>query len=97
MTFGKSHLLKKYFAPLRLCEINFMQRRRDAKKTQNTFKFKGAKEWILSAGIVPAVRYIFRLTKTTAKKPCFSKSGDAASIRAKKPASSVFGNTIQIA
>ena len=24
-----------------------------------------------------------RLTKTTAKKPCFSKSGDAVSIRAK--------------
>jgi hypothetical protein len=32
---------------------------------------------------VPAVRYISRLTKTTAKKPCFSKSGDATSIRAK--------------
>jgi hypothetical protein len=34
---------------------------------------------------VPAVRYISRLTKTTAKKPCFSKSGDTASIRAAEP------------
>jgi len=32
---------------------------------------------------IPAVRYISRLTKTTAKKPCFSKSGDATSIRAR--------------
>jgi hypothetical protein len=72
---------------LRLCAFARLISRKGAetqkKKSQNTFKFRGAKEWILSAGIVPAVRYISRLTKTTAKKPCFSKSGDAASIRAK--------------
>jgi hypothetical protein len=39
---------------------------------------------------VPAVRYISRLIKTTAKKPCFSKSGDAASIRAKGLAKVIF-------
>src|SRR5688572_10580153 len=35
-------------------------------------------------GISPAFRFNSRLTKTTAKKPCFSKSGDFHFTRAKR-------------
>ncbi|WP_073367043.1 hypothetical protein [Flavobacterium fluvii] len=53
-------------------------------------KESGAKHWDLSVNLGSCCPLYSRFRKTTAKKPCFSKSGDAAPIRAKQPKLVIF-------